>query len=146
MPIKRCSCQNRQSLEEFYSELVEETNKISSDIGKAMLSILDFLNYTFLETKIYGLTSHEHLLLFSKNSIESDWYVVFIADGTQFQIEFKIPIEKQPWKDALIKGVTNSFEEFKKYIVIAMFESQGWKESEELRRLYFELRQNNLTV
>lgn len=67
MPIIRCKDQKRQTLEEYYNEWVSEKNQVAADIGKSMLKIIDLINDTFLETKIYGLTSHAHLLLFSQD-------------------------------------------------------------------------------
>lgn len=135
MPIIRCKDQKRQTLEEFYSEWASDKNHISANLGKSMLAIIDLINNTFIETKIYGLTSHAHLLLLS-----SDRFVSIIANGLQeFHIEYLIPKEKQPWSNATVKGATKSLDEFRNYIIIAMTESQGWKDSDELKRLYSHL-------
>jgi hypothetical protein len=144
MPILRCKDQKRQTLEEFYTDWASDKNQISADLGKSMLSIIDLINRTFIETKIYGLTSHAHLLFLSQDSSESDWFIAIIANGLQeFHIEYLIPKEKQPWSNATVKGATKSLDEFRDYIIIAMTESQGWKDNNELKRLYLQIKDKN---
>lgn len=138
MPIVRCKDQKRQTLEEFYSEWASYEDKFSIDLGKAILSIIEFINNTFIETKIFGLTSHAHLILLAQNSSESEWFVKLITNGLEFYIEYLIPKENQPWENAIVKGETTSMEEFKNYIIIAMVESQGWNDSDELQKLYLQ--------
>lgn len=141
MPLIRCSQQNRQSLEDFYSEWASESNEISVGIGKSMLKVIDLINKTFTETLIYGLTSHAHLLLLSENNTLSDWYVAIVADGLEeYHIEYQMPKDSQPWENAIIKGGTKSIEEFKNFIIIAMFESRGWDKNDELNKLYTQIK------
>lgn len=121
MPLTRCSEQKRQTLEEFYSEWASSDDQISADIGKSMLTIVDLINKTFSKTKIYGLTSHAHLLLLSQDNSESDWHVSIIANGLkEFHIEYMLPKNKQPWTGATVKGAAKSIDELKKYIIVAM--------------------------
>ncbi|MBC7865884.1 MAG: hypothetical protein IAF38_23115 [Bacteroidia bacterium] len=137
MPIKRCSDQKRQTLEEFYSEWASSESDTSSGIGKCMLSIIEFINVTFKETQIYGLTSHAHLLLRPiDNWTEVDWFVAFVSNGKDFHIEYRVPKNKQSWENAKVTGEAKSFEKFKKFLIIAMTESEGWTESQELKKLY----------
>jgi hypothetical protein len=138
MPIRRCSDQKRQTLEEFYTEWASYNDHSSSDLGKSMLSIIELANKLFLETNIYGLTSHAHLMFLSEDRSDSDRFVTIIANGSEFYIEYLFPREQQPWKDGSVKGMARSLEEFKDYIIIAMTKSQGWKDSEELKRLYLQ--------
>lgn len=141
MPLIRCSQQNRQSLEEFYSEWASGSNEISAGIGKSMLKVIDLINKTFMETIIYGLTSHAHLLLLSENNTLSDWHVAIVADGLEeYHIEYQMTKDSQPWENAIIKGGTKSIEEFKNYIIIAMFESRGWDKNDELNKLYTQIK------
>ncbi len=136
MPITRCSAQKRQTLEEFYLDWANEDSQISSNLGKSMIEVIGLINMTFKETEIYGLTSHAHLLLLNDNSDESDWYVVIIASGDEFHIEYQLPKGKRPWRNATVKGATKSIKEFKDYIIIAMTESEGWVDCRELEGLY----------
>lgn len=141
MPLIRCSEQKRQSLEEFYSEWVSQSNEISVSIGKSMLEIIDLIDKTFIDTKIYGLTSHAHLLLLSEDDSMSDKHVAIIANGIEeYHIEYQMTKDSQPWENATIKGTTKSIEEFKKFIIIAMFESQGWNKSTELNKLFSQIK------
>lgn len=132
MPITRCSDQKSQTLATFYKEWAEDKNPISSEIGKSMILIIDFINETFSETIIYGLTSHANLLLLAKDSYQNPWFVVLISDGKEFHIEYRTESSEHD----IIKKVTDSFEEFKKHLIIAMHHSQGWNESDELNKLF----------
>lgn len=141
MPLIRCSQQNRQSLEEFYSEWNSESSEISAGIGKSMLKVIDLMNKTFTETIIYGLTSHAHLSLLSENNTLSDWYVAIVANGLEeYHIEYQMTKDSQPWENAIIKGETKSIEEFKNFIIIAMFESRGWDKNDELNKLFNQIK------
>ena len=134
MPIIRCSDQKTQTLEEFYSERLNEKN--SSEMGKAMLSIIDSLNNAFKQTTIYGLTSHYHLILLSQDSFKTDWYVSVVAlDHRHYFIEYLIPEKIRPWPYAKVKGEAQSLEEAMKYISIGMSESLGWPDNQELKSL-----------
>lgn len=139
MPITRCSEQKRQSLEEFYTEWASVSDEISAGIGKSMLEIITLINETFIETTIYGLTSHAHLLLLSEDNSLSEWYVAIIANDTEYHIEYQMTKDTRPWENATVKGGTRSIEEFKKFLIIAMFESQGWK-SGELGQLFTQIK------
>ena len=140
MPLIRCKEQKRQTLEEFYKEWASSDNSISSDLGKAMLRVIEKINQTFVETTIFGGTSHAHLLLFATENNDADWYVAIIANSDEYHIEYRMPKDKQPWKDATVKGATKSLSEFIDYVIIAMTESGAWTENKELKRLYDKLK------
>ncbi|AYN02420.1 hypothetical protein [Chryseobacterium sp. 3008163] len=135
MPIVRRSEQKRQTLEDFYREFVPKSEDTFEDVGTPMLEVLKFLNTSFKNTVIYGLTSHTHLLLF--NNDKSDKFYILIAGYqseyyNEFIIEYVIPEDKRPWEDAVIKGRTRELEDLKKMIIISMIESGGWKDNPEL--------------
>ncbi|NTS43126.1 hypothetical protein HRG84_19730 [Flavisolibacter sp. BT320] len=140
MPLIRCKEQKRQTLEEFYEEWDSSDNMISSDLGKAMLRVIDKIKETFVETTIFGGTSHAHLLLFTTATNDADWYVSIIANADAYNIEYRMPKDKHPWKDATVKGATKSLSEFMNYVIIAMTESGAWTENKELKRLYEKLK------
>ncbi|NRB61676.1 MAG: hypothetical protein HRU40_01370, partial [Saprospiraceae bacterium] len=50
-------------------------------------------------------------------------------------IEYLIPENKQPWEHAMVRGEAKSLEEAKKFLLIAMKKSEGWKGNLELERL-----------
>lgn len=143
MPLIRCSEQKRKTLEEFYKELIPDRVNTFADVGSAMLNVLRLINDTFKETKIFGLTSHATLLLLNKDSSLSPWFIALNGFETapngqrnEYYIEYLMTPDKQPWSDARIKGSTSSIDELKKYLIIAMIETRGWTDSEELKRLY----------
>ncbi|OFX41458.1 MAG: hypothetical protein A2W95_07015 [Bacteroidetes bacterium GWA2_40_14] len=137
-------------MEEFYKEFIP--NKIDNfvDVGTPMLNVLKLLNDTFKETTIYGLTSHATLLLLNQNSSLSPWFVALNGLETspngqrnEYYIEYSMTSDKQPWPDAKIKGGTTSLDELRKYIIIAMNESEGWSDSNELKELYKSIKHAN---
>nr|WP_294926893.1 hypothetical protein [uncultured Flavobacterium sp.] len=140
MPLTRCSNQDN-SLEEFYSECASESNIILSRIGKVMLEVVDLINKTFVDTEIFGLTSHESLLLFSEDDWMSDWYIAIVPNGLEeYHIEYKMAKENQPWENAFVNGGTKSLDKFKELVIISMFESKGWQKSKELKNLYKQIK------
>ena len=142
MPIIRITDQKKETLEEFYKELTnEKATIVENGIGKTMLSFLSMVNNTFLNTTIYGFTSHYSLCIKSEDHWESDFYVVIQGYGDQkFQLEYKMPETKSPWKYAMVKGQANTIEEAKDFLIIAMAESGGWTNNKELRNLYHKLK------
>lgn len=140
MPLIRCKEQKSQTLEDFYNECFVSDNRISSNLGKAMLQIIEKINQIFIETIIFGGTSHDHLLLFTTETNNADWYVAIIANAYEYYIEYRMPKYKQPWEDATVKGVTTSLDEFMNYLIIAMTESGAWAENKELTGLYGKLK------
>lgn len=143
MPIIRCSEQKSLTLEEFYKELIPNKVDTFVDVGTPMLNVLKLINDTFKETTIFGLTSHATLMLLNEDSLLSPCLVALKGLETspngqrnEYYIEYLMTAEKQPWPDAKINGATTSLEELKNYIIIAMTESKGWTDSNELRALY----------
>ena len=143
MPLIQCSEQNRQSLEEFYKSLTPDKGMTIADIGSPMLNVIKLINETFKETTIYGLTSHATLLLLNEDSSRSPWFVALKGLETapngqrnEYYIEYLMTTDNQPWSNAKVKGETRSLDELKNYIIIAMTESEGWTDSNELKELY----------
>ncbi|VXB39867.1 MULTISPECIES: hypothetical protein [Chryseobacterium] len=135
MPIIRRSEQKRQTLEVFYKEFIPKPEDAFGDVGTPMLEVLQFLNLIFENTIVYGLTSHDHLLLFN-NDKSDDYYVSIVGYKSkyynEFVVEYVIPNDKSPWEGAVVRGVTRQMEDFKKMIIISMTESGGWKDNPEL--------------
>ncbi|SHF90509.1 hypothetical protein SAMN05443633_1089 [Chryseobacterium arachidis] len=144
MPIVRRPEQDRQTLQEFYKEFIPKPEDTFSDIGTPMLKVLEFLNISFMNTKIYGLTSHAHLLLFNHDK-SNEHYVVIVGyqseNYNEFAVEYVIPKDTAPWGNAVVRGETRQFEDFKKMIIISMVESGGWKDNLELGNLYKEIKE-----
>ena len=142
MPIIRIIDQKKETLEEFYKELTnEKASIIQNGIGRTMLSFLSMVNNTFLNTTIYGCTSHDALCIQAEDHWESGWYIVIQDYGDQkFQFEYKMPETKSPWRYAIVKGQANTIEEARDFLIIAMTESGGWANNKELRTLYHKLK------
>lgn len=137
MPLIKCS-QKDKTLEEFYKEVsIEEP---SLHIGESMLALIDLINKTFVKTTIYGSTSLRHLILHADQDCNSASYVSIISGGPKDNfIEYTIPENKQPWPNTVVRGEANSYDKVIKCLIIAMKESEGWKNNEELQRLYSEI-------
>lgn len=147
MPLIRCSEQKRLTLEEFYKELIPQKSEEFPDVGTPMLNVISLINNTFQETIIYGLTSHDTLLLLSTNDSMTPWFVALKGliisrehQHSEYYIEYLMTSEKQPWPDAKIVGATRSLHELKNYLILAMTESDGWPNSDELKLLYDEIK------
>jgi hypothetical protein len=146
MPIKRNTNQEKLTLKEFYGELVsrgEKFEKISDfnvNVGKDMIRLLEMINETFKETQLWGLTSLIRLIIQKENDWASDWYVIISGGGAgNYRIEYLVPENKRPWKNARVQGEAKNLEEAKKYLIIAMNECEGWKDNKELQILTREL-------
>ncbi len=142
MPIVRNSDQKSNTLIGFYKEIQEDkTNILNEKIGETMVRFLQMVNETFSSTTLFGLTSHYSLVIQPNDKWDDDTFVTVytIGDG-QYQFEYKVPEDQQPWKHAIIKGQANTIHEAKDYLIIAMFETEGWIQNKELRKLYYKLK------
>ena len=141
MPIIRSLDQNNKTLEDFYNELTsDKATIVENEIGKTMLSFISMVNDTFINTTLYGLTSHYSLVIQAADKWEESWFVTVYSFGDKkFQFEYKMPEFKSPWKYAIVKGQANTIEEAKDFLIIAMTESEGWQDNKELKKLYNKL-------
>lgn len=136
MPIKRCSDQNPISLEAFYQGLIDTSTNHYKEVGKRMIDIVKVINQTFKETMLWGLTSHARLVIQSEDSWESAWYVIISSIGMEeYYIEYLMPEDKSPWKNAMVRAQAQNLEEAKRLLIIAMNESEEWKGNKELEAL-----------
>ena len=100
-----------------------------------MLAFIELINQTFVETEIWGLTSHSDLVLQTEDKWDSDWYVTIKCIGNnEYYFEYRLPAYRSPWEYAKVKGVAKDISEAKKYLLIAMKESEGWKDNDELKK------------
>lgn len=133
MPIRRNTDQKSKSLTEFYTEVQNESNIVSKGVGTLMLDWIERINSDFIETEIWGLTSHYHLILQTENDYTSKTYIILTTGMDEFHIEYLIPKESEPWENAYVKGATKSLETAMKMLKTAMLNSKGWNESSELK-------------
>ena len=132
MPIKRNTDQKSKTLIEFYSELKNDSNVVSKGVGTLMLNWIERINSEFKETEIWGLTSHNHLILQTENDYTSQTYVILTTGMDEYHIEYLIPKESEPWENAYVKGVTKSLDEAMIMLKTAMRNCKGWNKSKEL--------------
>ncbi len=132
MPIKRNTEQKSKTLIEFYTEIKNESNTFSKGAGTLMLNWIDRINSEFKETEIWGLTSHNHLILQTENDYTSESYVILTTGMDEYHIEYLIPKESEPWKNAYAKGATKSLDEAMLMLKTAMRNCKGWNKSKEL--------------
>ena len=127
------------TLEEFYKDLSVTSTGSYVNIGQNMLKIIELINHTFQETTLWGLTSHAHLVIQVQDNWKSGWYVTIGNIGTeQYVVEYIMPEDEQPWKYASVRGQANNLSEAKRYLLIAMERSRGWKGNAELQKLLAE--------
>ena len=136
MPIKRCSEQKNITLEAFYNEFLEESNGAYPMISKRMLLFLETVNELFKETILWAHTSHARLVLHTKNELASSDLVIISSAGLEeYYFEYLLPPHKSPWSHAMVRGEAKNIEEAKRYLLIAMRESEGWVGNKELEEL-----------
>jgi len=136
MPIQTNSEQGG-TLEEFYRELSESTDHYANAIG--MLEFINMINQTFKETQLWGLISHTRLVIQSEDGSQAKWYVIIGNMADYYFFQYLLPSNKQPWENARVQGEVKSLKEAKKYLLIAMNESEGWKGNLEVKKLLNEL-------
>jgi len=137
MPITVCKNHSSKSLIGIYEEVADyDNNPVWKTKSKAMIDLINEINRIFVNTQIWGLTSHDRLVLLSENNWDSRWHVIFEnIGGNEYYFEYLIPKNKSPWENGITKGVANSIEEAKQYLGIAMRESEGWTGNSELENL-----------
>jgi len=136
MPIFTNSKQKKdRTLEEFYIDLKNSSDKVTSEIGSNMLQFIEMINSIFKQTEIWGLTSHYHLVLQAEDKWDSEWYIKVGSLGNEYYFEYLLPDDKKPWDYAAVKGVAQSLEEAKKYLLISMKNCSGWLNNNEINDL-----------
>jgi hypothetical protein len=132
MPLVRSPEQKRATLDEFYAEIAGWSNPGSSKGGTQMRRLIKRINEALLTTGVWGLTSHAHLLLHATPDYAAPWFVSVVAYGDQIVIEYKLPANTAPWKDAVVRGVASDIETALMYVKIAMLRSGGWPQCSEM--------------
>jgi hypothetical protein len=142
MPITRCPDQSDDSLEEFYQWIGTTPAAWGVGTADAMGQLLTELNALFKQTQLWGVTSHTKLHVKNYPSTAARSYVLvngFSGAGQMwYDISYQLPDRKCPWPNAQVTGETDSLSKAIEYILIAMRESEGWLENDELERLLAE--------
>lgn len=136
MPIKKCSDHSHKTLKEFYTEVSTWPNQFG-EISRKMISFVDLINDTFKETQLWSHTSHTNLVIQNKDLTCSERLVIVQNVGLeQYYFSYLLPKRKRAWEYARVHGgEAANIHEAKKYLLIAMRESEGWKGNLEFERL-----------
>ncbi len=126
------------TIKELYTyNLNQCTEEFCKRQYRNLISVIKLIDSLFPQTEIWCLTSIGRLVLMNKNDWETPWYVIISNAGTnEYWLEYLVPKEKSPWNEAYIRGSVETLEKVKAYLLIAMKESDGWPESEELNLQY----------
>ena len=131
MPIRRDKNQKNESLIEFYKR--EEWTDSFEAAARRMIEVVNWLNRTFKQTELIGSTSHQRLAIHASNDDDADWAVIISNWGLEeYYVEYKMPENQSPWKDAWVHGTATGFDELTQYLVIAMKATKNWKGNDEL--------------
>jgi len=143
MPLVGNTKQNKEtSLEDFYRGLQKEKDPFLSSVSDSMLEFIGLINEMFPKTTIWGLTSHARLVLQTADQWDAEWFVIVKSLGNEFEFNYLMPDDTKPWAGARVTGGTRSLADARLYLLIAMRESGGWEDNEELKQL---LAANDLT-
>jgi hypothetical protein len=127
MHLTRCQDQKSKTLDEFYTEISQSTERCSKAHGLAMLDLITRLRALRNEHKVYGLTSHHRLCLLAEDAHSSPWYVIVTPyDHTLYLVEYRLPPLLAPWPHAYVRGEAKSVDEAVSMILTAMAKSEGW--------------------
>lgn len=66
--------------------------------------------------------------LSSDSEFTSAWLVLVSSAllPDSYQVEYLLPANQRPWEHAVVQGQSYSVEETKRYVLLAMRESEGW--------------------
>jgi len=135
MPIIRNTSQGNTTLEEFYMQLSKQNQHTDCDPGYDMLLLVEAINQMFVETVIWGFTSKSRLVLQQVDEVDATWYVMIGSAGGVYHFKYLMAKQGSPWRNAFVSGETNSLDEARKNVLIAMKECGAWKDVAEFRQL-----------
>lgn len=120
MKIIRCSCQNSQSLSDYYQELYPEDSPVMNEF-------LDLLEKTSSPLVVYGLTSHEDLVFQPSDEYSPPWLVIVsIRQEQVFEVRYRLPMQSAPWPNAYVVGEAKGPKEAVDRVLVAMRLSGGF--------------------
>ncbi len=130
MKLIRCRDQGLETLDEFYLEL--GTMQHLGGIAKAMLDLIARLRELPDDRTVFGLTSHQRLILLPEDTYQSPWFVIISASDTRnYLIEYLMPKRITPWKrSAYIRREACSKDEALEMIIKALNKCEGWDVSQ----------------
>jgi hypothetical protein len=137
MPITRFSNQGG-TLEEFYADLT--AHRAYKVAGREMLQLLAMINRLFVDTQLWGMTSHAQLVIQPTDAWQPLRQLRVEATGKpgHYLFEYWQPAERTDERAACFYGTATSLAEAARYLVVAMRECGAWAENPELQRLLLE--------
>ena len=127
MPLKRASCQNSATLEDFYGQFATSDDSVSAELGSQMLSLLPLLSELCEPYQVWGLTSLCHLWLLAEDDWRSSWLVRISAfPNGEYRISYRTPQSHDPDPDALADHMASDRFIACQYILSGMKHSGGW--------------------
>ena len=134
MPIRRSTYQSTESLESFYKRA--EWTGATKIIANKMLELINIINEIFVDTYLIASTSHQRLCIQQDDDEKLSWLIIISNSASdEFHIQYKMPQNKSPWKNAWITGTAKDINEAKIYLIRAMKETGNWKNNSELNNL-----------
>ena len=127
MPIIRCESQRKhgEGLLERYRGYLAGDSKDFKLLAETMISWVERLNEEFPVIDIFGLTSHERLVLIPQDDWTLDWYVIIFGVKGRYQIEYLLP-QENVLQNEYFKMKTDDFEEAIRMTKLGMKNSKGW--------------------
>ncbi len=128
MYLTRCQDQKSQTLEEFYMEMSHgDEDSVFPEVSRTMLDLIARLRALPDERRVYGLTSHDRLVLLAQDTYRSPWLVILSAlDKRNYFVSYLLPERLAPWPHAYVNGEAQSEDEAVQMILTAMDKSEGW--------------------
>lgn len=135
MPIRRSQYQSKQTLQEFYRNKHEWKGAYAS-IASRMIDFIDLVEEHFTETQLIATTSHLRLCIQDRDEDHLNWVIIVASVGLdEYYFEYKVPECKSPWSNAWMRGTAKDLNEALIFLIKSMWESEVWKQNDELRRL-----------
>ena len=136
MPIIRNTEQDSPTLREYFARIdAWGASEPGAQPRFKMNDLIDRIDATFVETTLFGLTSMTWLVIQAHDDYRSPWYITIGRDDQGYSIQYLLPAELRPWKNASVHGEARDLEEAMQYLVLAMEACGGWAGNAELQRL-----------
>jgi len=92
-----------------------------------MLELLPLLDADLAHLPVWGLTSHDTLILCPHDHIQAKLFVsVQVLAWRGFRVIYDMPASEAPWADAVVEGIAQDKEQAREFIRIAIRRSWGW--------------------
>jgi hypothetical protein len=126
MHVTRCSGQSPgESLDEYYSAIARSDG--SSDVGRAMLHLVDLLRAQPSDRRAFALAFPARLSLLASDAGQAPQFVILTRVGTVgYYVQYLLPERLAPWPAAYVGGEARSDRDVVQMVLTAMERSEGW--------------------